>query len=99
MQNILSQPITERAFKALDLILEMGLISSYEEFCWIYGFPVKRMNLIRQDPRREVQLFFLRVLVDDFGVNARWLLTGTGQIIDPAGRSAKYYLQYVKNLN
>lgn len=75
-----SQQIVRRFFEALELLKEAGVIGGTKTFTT--RFEINRWNLltVRKNPASDMfQPAWLTYLVTDYGVSARWLLTGLGE--------------------
>ena len=82
MQTPDSQVIVERFFQALETLKAEGRVRGIKTFTERYG--VDRRNLYRLMKNTASDMFqpaWLAYLVRDYGVSARWLLTGTGNIL------------------
>ena len=83
MNTPVSQQIIARFYIALDAIIEQKKIRGVNTYCRLYD--IDRRNLIaqRKDLNRGwFQASWLNPLVKEYGVNARWLLTGNGKLFD-----------------
>lgn len=76
-----NRPIAERFFEALDALIAMSKIKSIRSFCDSNGIDRRNLEALRKSKERNLfQTFWLVPLVNEYGVNARWLLTGKGKI-------------------
>lgn len=76
-----NRPIVARFFEALDALAAMSKIKSIRAFCISYGIDRRNLDVLRKSEERNLfQTFWLIPLVDEYGVNARWLLTGKGKM-------------------
>lgn len=80
MQSEQSIKINERFFAAIDALIRMGSLQGQKTFATIYGLNWGNFFRLKKEPHREFQLCYLFYLVNDFGVNADWLLTGRGSM-------------------
>lgn len=83
-----SQIIVRRFFSALRLLIAAGCLRGLQTFARRYG--ANRWNMLTEERAPERDMFqpaWLSVLVLDFHVSARWLLTGEGEMFE-AGWSA-----------
>ena len=83
MTTEVSKQIIERFYQGLDALIEMGTIRGVNTYCRLYD--IDRRNLIaqRKDMNRGwFQVSWLQPMVREFGVSARWLLTGYGKMFD-----------------
>lgn len=81
MNTPISKSIMERFYSSLDAIIAKGDIRGVNTYCVKYD--IDRRNLIanRKDlDRGWFQVSWLYPMVKDFGVNAEWLLTGSGRM-------------------
>lgn len=77
--------IVARFFIALLSLKDCSKIDSVKEFTDRYN--INRGNLYQLEKDKSSKIFepgWLTILVEDYGVNPRWLLTGIGEIF---GRS------------
>ncbi|WP_321437126.1 hypothetical protein [uncultured Bacteroides sp.] len=83
MQNIESQKIVCRFFEALSRLKSEKVIRGKGTFTNRYGINRWNLNSLQKEPSRDIiQLSWLEYLVKDYGVSARWLLTGDGDFYD-----------------
>lgn len=76
-----NRPIVARFFEALDALTTMSKIKSIRAFCTSYGIDRRNLDVLRKSEERNLfQTFWLIPLVDEYGVNAIWLLTGKGKM-------------------
>lgn len=76
-----NRPIVERFFEALDALVTMSKIKSIRAFCTSYGIDRRNLDALRKSEERNLfQTFWLVPLINEYGVNAKWLLTGKGKI-------------------
>lgn len=83
MTTEVSKQIMERFYQGMDALIETGAIRGVNTYCRLYD--IDRRNLIaqRKDPNRGwFQVSWLQPMVREFGVSARWLLTGYGKMFD-----------------
>lgn len=80
MQRGESIKVNERFFEAIDRLIEKGDLRGHKTFATIYGLNWGNFFRLKREPQREFQLCYLSYLVNDFDVNAEWLLTGRGSM-------------------
>ena len=80
MQTNENEIITRRFFEALTTLKERGIIRGKKTFTDRYGINRWNLNALEQGKSTQttVQLPWLTYLVRDYGVSAKWLLTGEG---------------------
>ncbi len=82
MQTNESEQITLRFFEALRTLKERGVIRGKKTFTDRYGINRWNLNALEkgQSTQNSVQLPWLTYLVRDYGISAKWLLTGEGEM-------------------
>lgn len=83
MNTPVTKQIMERFFAALDAIIESKKIRGVNTYCRLYD--IDRRNLIAQRKDLErgwFQVSWLYPMVREYGISARWLLTGFGKMFD-----------------
>lgn len=82
MQTNENEVITRRFFEALTTLKERGIIRGKKTFTDRYGINRWNLNALEQGKSTQttVQLPWLTYLVRDYGVSAKWLLTGEGEM-------------------
>lgn len=84
MQTEESQAVVRRFFQALYLLKDRKVIRGKQTFTARYGINRWNFNTLEKQPERDMfQAAWLTYLVRDYGVSARWLLTGDGEPIVP----------------
>lgn len=79
-----SQQVVDRFFIALDELKRCRLIRGKQTFTARYNINRWNLNTLQKDTSRDIfQPAWLSYLVRDYGVSARWLLTGEGEILIP----------------
>ena len=81
MNTNVSKQIMERFYCSLDALIAQKRIRGVNTYCRLYD--IDRRNLVanRKDlDRGWFQVSWIQPLVKDFGISARWLLTGTGKM-------------------
>lgn len=73
--------ITKRFFLAIDTLQVMRKIRGLKTFTDKYDINYWNMSTLRKEPeRRFLKPEWLSHLVNDYGVNAKWLLVGVGNM-------------------
>ena len=83
MNTTVSKQIMERFYSALDAIIESKKIRGVNTYCRLYD--IDRRNFIAQRKdldRGWFQVCWLQPMVREYGVSAKWLLTGFGRMFD-----------------
>lgn len=83
MNTTVSKQIMERFYSALDAIIESKKIRGVNTYCRLHE--IDRRNFIAQRKdldRGWFQVSWLQPMVKEYGVSARWLLTGFGRMFD-----------------
>lgn len=83
MNTNVSKQIIERFYSALDAIIEAEKIRGVNTYCRLYD--IDRRNFIAQRKdldRGWFQVSWLQPMVREYGVSAKWLLTGFGKMFD-----------------
>lgn len=82
MQTEESIKITKRFFEALYELKNRREIRGKQTFTSRYGINRWNLNALEkgQGTQNSVQLVWLTYLVRDYGISARWLLTGEGEM-------------------
>lgn len=81
MQTVDSGAVVRRFFLALDTLKDNRVIHGLSNFTDAHDINRRNLYQLRKDPERKIfQVSWLTYLVNDYGVNAYWLLTGRGNI-------------------
>jgi len=73
--------ISKRFFEALHALIQRGDLAGKQTFTNQYGIDRWNMNRVEKDPEKlSVQMTWIAHLVKDYGVSARWVLTGQGKM-------------------
>jgi len=76
-----SEAIVRRFLLALETLKDVKIIHGIRNFTDKHEIDRRNFYHIRKDPSRHIfQVAWLKYLIDDYGVNANWLLTGEGNI-------------------
>lgn len=79
MQTKDSQAIIRRFFEALYRLKDEKVIRGKQTFTREHDINRWNMNTQEKEPKRDMfQVAWLKYLIDDYNVSARWLLTGQG---------------------
>lgn len=80
------EDIVRRFFEALDALVLMRKLRGVATFARRYGIDRRNLAKLRRDPSRGIfRAEWLAVMVEDWHVSPRWLLTGDGGIFDGEG--------------
>lgn len=80
MQTQDSQKVVRRFFEALQILKRERIIRGKQTFTTRYGINRWNLNTLEKEPSRDIfQPAWLTYLVKDYGISARWLLTGLGE--------------------
>lgn len=83
MNTPVSQQIIQRFYDALDAIIAMKKIRGVNTFCVANGIDRRNFLAQRKDLNRGwFQVSWLQPMVKEFGVSAKWLLTGSGRMFE-----------------
>lgn len=81
MNTPVSKKIMERFYTALDAIIEQKKIRGVNTYCRLYEIDRRNLQAQRKDLERGwFQVSWLQPLVKEYGVNAQWLITGSGNM-------------------
>lgn len=81
MQTEDSQKIVKRFFEALYFLIDTKQIRGKQTFTRMYCINRWNMNKLEKKPESDIfQVSWLTYLVNDFGISAKWLLTGIGKL-------------------
>jgi len=83
MNTEISQQIMLRFYQALDNLVETKAIRGVNTYCRLYDIDRRNLLAQRKDLNRGwFQVSWLVPMVREFGISARWLLTGYGKMFD-----------------
>lgn len=81
MQTEDSQKIIKRFYEAVRALIERKVIRGKQTFTTRYNINRWNFNTQEKEPERDqFQIVWLSYLVNDYGVSAKWLLTGKGEM-------------------
>ncbi|MEG0900386.1 MAG: hypothetical protein RSF40_11850 [Oscillospiraceae bacterium] len=81
MQTEESVKIVKRFFEAIYALKARGDIRGKQTFTAKYKINRWNFNTLEKEPERDImQMAWLAILVNDFGVSSQWLLTGNGEM-------------------
>lgn len=90
MQTEESQVVIRRFFEAIYALKADKKIRGKQTFTRRYGINRWNLNTLEKQPERDIfQAAWLTYLVRDYGVSAKWLLTGVGEFYAGTGAKAK----------
>lgn len=79
--NMTNEDIGIRFLMALDALYAMGEIKSFARFERESGIPHTSLHKLRSNPASKImQVSWLAALVENYSVNAEWLLLGRGRM-------------------
>lgn len=82
MNTLQSQEVVTRFFEALQHLINSGEIKSRNRYCTKYGFVQSHLWRSERDPGRKLfELAWMIPLVANYGISARWLMTGEGSMV------------------
>lgn len=82
MQNEFSQEVVARFFQAIDYLKGTGDLRFLTDFTEPHHINRRHFWVTRNTPSSGMfQLCWLTWLVEDYGVSAKWLLTGKGKML------------------
>jgi hypothetical protein len=83
MNTDITKQIMERFYQALDELIATKTIRGVNTYCRLYDIDRRNLQAQRKDLNRGwFQVSWLQPMVREFGVSARWLLTGYGKMFD-----------------
>lgn len=75
--------ITERFFEVLDTLKEQKVIRGLQTFTRTYEINYWNMHTLKKNKETGwLKPIYLHYLVVDYGISAKWLLTGRGKMFD-----------------
>ena len=78
-----SQEIMTRFYIALEALIALKKIRGVNTYCRRNNIDRRNLNAQKKDLDRSIfQLSWLQPMILDYGVNARWLITGEGRMFD-----------------
>ena len=90
MQTEESQKVTKRFLKALDKLKANKIIRGKKTFMDKYEINPRNFWQLEQNTEKDIlQLSWLSHIVEDFGISAKWLLTGKGKMFETPKQKKK----------
>ena len=81
MNTPVTQEIIGRFYESLDAVIANKTIRGVQTYCSLYGIDRRNLLANRKDLSRGwFQVSWLVPLIDIYGVSARWLMTGRGNM-------------------
>lgn len=81
MQSEDSQVIVKRFFEAIYALKAQKAIRGKQTFTAKYGINRWNLNTLEKNPESDImQIAWLSYLVNDYGISAKWLITGKGEM-------------------
>lgn len=77
---MINSEIVKRYFQALDIIIQTGEISGITEFCDKHGIDRRNFSRLRKEPGRKFYLYLLHIIVENYNVDANYLISGRGRL-------------------
>lgn len=75
-----SYAIHKRFFETIDELIKRRQLRGRKTFATRYELNWGNFYQLRKDPTASLEPAYLNWLVRDFGISARWLLTGEGEM-------------------
>lgn len=90
MNNPNSIKIIERFYEALDFVVANKMIRGKKTFCDKHGIDRWNMNTVKKKPESDMfQLSWISDLCNDFGISAKWIMTGEGGMFEKTDQPSK----------
>ena len=81
MNTPVTQEIIGRFYESLDAVIANQTIRGVQTYCRLYGIDRRNLLANKKDLSRGwFQVSWLVPLIDIYGVSARWLMTGRGNM-------------------
>ena len=81
MNTPVTQEIIGRFYESLDAVIANKTIRGIQTYCRLYGIDRRNLLANKKDLSRGwFQVSWLVPLIDIYGVSARWLMTGRGNM-------------------
>lgn len=77
--------VIARMFEAIDMLIAAKKVRGLKTITDMYGLNRPNLIRLRNDPKKKFYPYYMWILVIDFGVSARWLVAGQGNMftVDP----------------
>lgn len=83
MNTMITKSIIERFYSSLDAIIAKKDIRGVNTYCRLYDIDRRNLQAQRKDLERGwFQVSWLQPMVKEYGVSAKWLLTGQGRMFE-----------------
>lgn len=74
--------VVNRFYEAIDKLIEVGKLKGKQTFCTRYGIDKRNFYLHKKESgKHNFNVSWLVYIVSDYGVSAKWLLSGKGKIL------------------
>lgn len=78
-----NEGIRKRFFEAVEKLLEIGVLRGRQTYCRLYSIDKRNFYAQESDLSKSLlKLYWLVPLVEQYGVSAKWLLTGNGYMFE-----------------
>lgn len=75
--------IKERFFEAINSLMELGVLAGRQTYCRLAGIDKRNFYAQEEDKSRMLlRPYWVVPLITDYGINAKWLLTGMGKMYE-----------------
>lgn len=77
------EEITRRFFVALEKLIEHKYIRGVKTFSTKYNINYWNFKTLQKEPdKRILKPEYIQYLVNDYGISAKWIITGKGEIFE-----------------